>query len=127
MLPESIHVTSITAPSQPVKTSLDHDVALARAGGDVVLLREIAMLFLENYAKWMSDLRDAVTRGDTHGVERGAHGLKGSVANFGATAAVEAALQLEQAGRGKDLTEVEKVLNSLELALAALHPELEAL
>jgi HPt (histidine-containing phosphotransfer) domain-containing protein len=127
MLPESIHMTSITTPSQPVKTSLDHDVALARAGGDVVLLREIAMLFLENYAKWMSDLRDAVTRGDTYGVERSAHGLKGSVANFGATAAVEAALQLERAGRGKDLTEVEKVLNSLELALAALHPELEAL
>jgi hypothetical protein len=40
---------------------------------------------------------------------------------------VEAALELEQLGRRRNLTEVAKTLNTLELALAALRPELEAL
>jgi HPt (histidine-containing phosphotransfer) domain-containing protein len=108
-------------------TVLDRDVALARAGGDAVLLREIAALFLENYGDWLTELQGAVARGDAQGIARSAHGIKGSVANFGAVPAVDAALKLEQMGRQCDLAEVVKVLNSLELALAALHPELEAL
>jgi hypothetical protein len=70
---------------------------------------------------------EVVAGGDAYAVEPSAHGLKGSVANSGATAAVEAALRPEQAGRGRKPTAVLKVLNSLELALSALHPELEAL
>jgi len=106
---------------------LDHDTALARAGGDAALLQEIASLFLENYGQWMTELREAVARGDPPAIARGAHGIKGSVANFGAAEAVKAAFQLEQAGRNCDLREVAKVLDSLELALAVLRPELEAL
>ena len=40
---------------------------------------------------------------------------------------MEAALELEQIGRRRDLAEVTKAFNTLELALAALRPELEAL
>lgn len=109
------------------KRALDREMALSRAGGDIELLREIATLFLENYAQWMAEIREAATRGDAQALEHGAHGLKGSVANFGADAAVEAALELEQLGRRRNLTEVAKTLNTLELALAALRPELEAL
>ena len=37
--------------------SLDREVALARVGGDPELLKEIAVLFLENYQAWLSELR----------------------------------------------------------------------
>ena len=106
---------------------LDREVALARAGGDIELLREIATLFLENYSHWLNDLRGAVSSGNAHAIERSAHALKGSVANFGAGRAVEAAAQIENMGRRGDLAEVAEVLHTLELALAALRPELASL
>jgi HPt (histidine-containing phosphotransfer) domain-containing protein len=60
-------------------------------------------------------------------VERAAHGLKGSVANFGAQAAVDAAFQLEQMGRAGDVTGASQAIDTLALALSALHSELTVL
>lgn len=105
----------------------DKSVALSRVGGDAELLREIAMLFLDDYPKSLTELREAIATGDPKRIERTAHGLKGSVSNFGARPAVDAALQLETMGRSQKLIEVEQVLLTLELALAALRPELESL
>ena len=118
---------SLAAPPAAFEPLLDREMALSRAGGDIGLLREIAMLFLDNHAKWVAEIREAAECGDGQALELAAHGLKGSVANFGAEAVVEAALELEQIGRRRDLAEVTKALNTLELALAALRPELEAL
>jgi two-component system, sensor histidine kinase and response regulator len=108
-------------------TNMDRQLALSRVGGDAQLLKEIAVLFLEDYPKMMDRLREAAARGDAKSVERTAHGLKGSVANFGAKSAVDAALALEGMGRAQQLSEVEQVIRSLDLALAALRPELESL
>jgi HPt (histidine-containing phosphotransfer) domain-containing protein len=106
---------------------LDRTVALARVGGDVELLKEIATLFLDEYPRVLTDLHKALQAGDSKGVERSAHGLKGSVSNFGAQAVVDAAFQLEQLGRAQKLAEVSQVLTTLELALAALHTELASI
>lgn len=106
---------------------MDREVALSRVGGDEELLKEIAGLFLEDYPKAIADLRDAVAGADAHRLERTAHGLKGSVSNFGAQSAVEAALSLESMGRARKLDDAPRVLQMLELALAALRPELESL
>jgi len=48
-------------------------------------------------------------------------------AGGGAQPVVEAATTLEEMGRGHRLEEVEQVLRTLDLALAALRPELESL
>ena len=105
----------------------DRALALSRVGGDVELLKEIAVLFLNDYPKSLSELHQAVESGDARMLERTAHGLKGSVSNFGARPVVDAALQLETMGRAQKLVEVEQVLHTLELALAVLRPELESL
>jgi HPt (histidine-containing phosphotransfer) domain-containing protein len=105
----------------------DKDLALSRVGGDIELLKEIAILFLDDYPKSLSELREAVESGDAKRVERSAHGLKGSVSNFGARSAVDAAFELETMGRAQKMAEVRQVLQTLELALAALRPELESL
>ena len=110
-----------------VESAIDRRVALSRVGGDSELLREIAQLFLEDYPKCMEDIRQAANRGDAKHLERSAHGLKGSVSNFGAAAAVEAARSLESMGRAHQLAEVQQVIQTLDLALAALRPELESL
>src|SRR5690348_1804241 len=82
---------------------LDRPAALPRVGGDLDLLKEIAALFLEEYPRELDDLRTAIRTGDAHMLERTAHGLKGSVANFGARAAVDAAFLLEQFGKAGKL------------------------
>jgi len=82
---------------------LDRDLALERSGGDVELLRELADLFLAEYPSQLAALSSAVERADTEEVDRAAHMLKGSVANFGAAAAVNRLLELERAGRKCDL------------------------
>lgn len=106
---------------------LDHEVAMSRVGGDAELLKELAGLFLEEYPRLLAELREAHVQGDAKRVESTAHGLKGSVANFGAQPAVDAALIIEQLGRSGNLQGVGDVLQSLDLALLALRSELAVL
>jgi len=108
-------------------SGLDRELALSRVGGDVELLKEIAALFMEDYPNVLAELRAAAARGNSQRVERAAHGLKGSVANFGAQAAVDAALQLEQMGRAGDVSRASQTIDALALALDALGSELTAL
>lgn len=108
-------------------TSLDREVALARVGGDLELLKEIAGLFLEDYPNAQAELRTAAAEGDARAVERAAHGLKGSVANFGATPVFELARAIEGMGRARDLTGIDSKLEQLDRALAVLHRDLAVL
>jgi HPt (histidine-containing phosphotransfer) domain-containing protein len=106
---------------------LDRATALARVGGDLDLLKEIAGLFLDEYPRALDDIHKALTTGDAQTLERAAHGLKGSVANFGARAAVDAAFQLEQLGHTHKLDQVPQALAALERTLASLHAELSSI
>jgi two-component system sensor histidine kinase/response regulator len=106
---------------------LDRATALARVGGDVDLLKEIAALFLDEYPRELQNIRQALATGDAQTLERSAHGLKGSVANFGASAAVDAAFQLEQFGRAHKLDQAPPALAALERTLAFLHTELASI
>ena len=106
---------------------LDRELALERLGGDEELLREIARLFLDDYPKLMGELRDAVRSGDAKGIERSAHSLKGSVANFAAGPVCEAAFALEQIGRSGDVERSAAALQALDEAFAELRPALEDL
>jgi HPt (histidine-containing phosphotransfer) domain-containing protein len=108
-------------------TAFDRETALSRVDGDVNLLKEIAVLFLGDYPRALGELREAIAQGDATRLERTAHGLKGSVANFGAHAAVQAALAIENMARARKLAGVGPLLDQLEQALAALRPELERL
>ena len=102
-------------------------MALARVGGDEELLKEIAVLFLDEYPRSLGELHKAVEAGDSKAVERAAHSIKGAVSNFGARAAVDAAAQLEQLGRAQKLAGASLGLHSLEQALTALSQELSSL
>ncbi|MEI9812534.1 MAG: Hpt domain-containing protein [Acidobacteriota bacterium] len=106
---------------------LDQELAMSRVGGDADLLKELAVLFLEEYPRLLSEIKDGLQAGDAKRVERSAHGLKGSVANFGAKPAVDVAFQIEQLGRAGDLTTVAQAVATLDLTLLALHQELESL
>ncbi len=106
---------------------LDRAIALSRVGGDSELLQEMAQIFLDECPSQMEAVRSAVAARDPRAVERSAHSLKGSVGNFGATMAHQAALALEMLGRRGQLEEVDSALHNLEDAIEQLHPEITSL
>jgi len=69
----------------------------------VEFLDEIAALFAEDCPKLLADIRSAIEARNATALEHAAHTLKGSVANFGAEPAREAAFRLEMLGRSGDL------------------------
>ena len=107
--------------------SLDRQLSLSRVGGDLELLREIAVLFLDECPRSLLEIHQAVASADAAKLENAAHSLKGSVANFGASAAVAAALRLEQMGRAQQLVEAPQALRALEQALSVVCAELSTL
>ena len=108
-------------------TALNREAALARMGGDQELLHEIALLFLEEYPSALQNLRKAVETRDSLVIEHTAHTLKGSVLNFGAEAAAEAASRLEILGRTRKTVEFPGALETLEAAMVKVQAELVAL
>src|SRR5579863_8674618 len=104
---------------QPPENVLDLQLALSRVGGDEQLLREIAVLFMEECPGAIAEIKQAVADADAAKLENAAHALKGSVANFGARDAVQAAFRLEQMGRANDMSEAEGVVRKLQIALSA--------
>ena len=107
--------------------SLDHAVVLERLGGDEELLHEVAQLFLKEYPSLMAEIRKAAQAGDALRLERAAHSLKGSIANFGAESAVQAALTVEKIGRSGDMGRAVDAYEQLAALMNQLHPCFEQL
>ena len=106
---------------------LDLVAVLERVGGDEELLREITAIFLEDYPSLIGEIQAAIEAKDARRLEVAAHTLKGSVANFGAQDAIEAAYRLEQLGRNCQMVEAPEALRVLETRFSLLHPALEKL
>jgi CheY-like chemotaxis protein len=101
--------------------------ALNRIGGDEELLQEVCQIFLEESPKLLEKLRQAVAAEDAEGVVRAAHSLKGESSYLGAGRTSQAARQLEEMGRNRDLSRASERLATLEQELAGLHHDLKAL
>jgi two-component system sensor histidine kinase/response regulator len=101
--------------------------ALERVDGDRQLLGELATLFLQEYPQMLAEIREALASHDPKALQHSAHTLKGSVGNFGAQSASEAAFVLEKMGRQGDLSAAPGALTRLEAELARLQPALAAL
>jgi PAS domain S-box-containing protein len=107
--------------------NFDPKAALGRVDGDRELLKEIAGLFFEDTPRLLTEVRNAIQRGDGRALERSAHALKGSVSNFGARTASDAAYSLEQMGRKGDFAKAPETFARLERQVDLLLPALEAL
>jgi two-component system, sensor histidine kinase and response regulator len=117
------------APDKPAAptASWDKTEALDRIGGDEELLEELCQIFLEESPKLLQKLRQAVAAGDSDGVTRAAHSLKGESSYLGAGGASQAARQLEEMGRVKDLSRAGETLAVLEREVADLRRDLKKL
>jgi PAS domain S-box-containing protein len=106
---------------------MDWNAAVRHLEGDVELLKEIAQVFLDQSPTLLSVMREAAETGDGKSLERAAHTLKGSVSNFAAKGAFDAAHRLENMGRRGDLNDAEEAFDDLEQEIERLKPALVAL
>jgi len=106
---------------------LDREAALARAGGDLPLLQELAGLFRETSPGLMAEIRRAIDGQDADGLRSAAHTLKGSVGNFSARRAFDAAANMEAIGAQKTLERAAGLWAVLDRELARLNQALSEL
>jgi CheY-like chemotaxis protein/HPt (histidine-containing phosphotransfer) domain-containing protein len=114
-----------TGNDQPHIRAVDIDALLKSFDGDRDLVSMLAKVFADSSPGQLSELDDAVTRGDAEALASGAHALRGSVANFRAEAAVDAATRLEQLARSGDLSAADSALAVLQDEIEQLREELE--
>jgi CheY-like chemotaxis protein len=122
-----VNLTFSPESTASVNGLVDRQAALERVGGDETLLREIVGLFLDDYPKLLADVEAAVAAGDAARLRRAAHTLKGSVGNFGAQQAHDAARELELMGKSGDLSAAGPALDKLKQVMDQVRPALLAL
>jgi len=106
---------------------LDGDLALARLDGDRQLLKELVKLFQGEWPRMRDEIWQAIAERNLKALARAAHTLKGSVGNFAAPAAFDAALKLELMAHEGDLTQSEEACARLQEEIERLYPALEEL
>jgi two-component system sensor histidine kinase/response regulator len=104
---------------------LDMGLALARAGGDAELSRELAALFVSELPGWRKAIDEAVAAGSAAALRIAAHTLKGAASNCGAKLVCDASERLERAGREEKLEGVAELHEALLAELAKLLPRLD--
>jgi two-component system, sensor histidine kinase and response regulator len=82
-------------------SGIDFRAALAMAGGDVELLRDLAGAFLDEVPKLLHSLRIAVGQRDSESLQAAAHQLQGVMRCLHVEHALEQAQQLELLGEGE--------------------------
>src|SRR5262249_16944454 len=104
----------------------DLEAALNQVDGDRELLLEIIGLYFEERSGLMAGVQHSIERRDSDALERAAHKLKGSVGNFEARPAYEAAYRLEALGRQREWTDIDTGWAALESEIARLDHALTA-
>jgi signal transduction histidine kinase/DNA-binding response OmpR family regulator len=104
---------------------IDWQTAWANLEGDRNLLCELALLFLDDLPQQMEAIHRAADKIQAHDLERLAHRLKGSVGNFAAKPAFEAASHLEKIARQGEFEQVPHAVQALDHEIQRLQLALE--
>ena len=104
----------------------DPNDALARAAGDVSLVRELAAILLSELPTLRSELEGAAAEDDAAGLAQWAHRLKGAAGNLGAHRSAALAARLEQLAREGEPKQSREAAAALIESLAPLAETLRA-
>ena len=99
-----------------VSSDLPFDLSelLARVENDRELMRDLLLIFKDEFPRHLHSLSEAVNSSDGKSVTAAAHALKGMLANIAAAPAATAAAQLEQFGRRGEASRFPEALALLE-------------
>ncbi len=93
-------------------SGIDLQAALAMAGGDVGLLRELARAFLEEVPRLLCHLRSAVDEQDSESLQNATHQIQGVMRCLHIDPALQQAKQLELLSEGETDWQVAKSLQA---------------
>jgi serine/threonine protein kinase/HPt (histidine-containing phosphotransfer) domain-containing protein len=105
---------------QPSVRAFDGTCALARAGGDQDLLREIATAFVQEAPRLVTAIRSALARGDRTAVSHAAHDLKGAAGDCSANVIAQISDKIEKLAQVGDLAGASRGASSLDRELEAV-------
>ena len=108
------------------ETVFNMEEALETVGGDHDLLRRIIDMFFETGPGLVEAVEQALENKDPTALRQTAHKLKGTVGNFGAQAAFEAAFQMEKIGDTDDLSNGAQAFRNLQNEIGRLNDALKA-
>jgi PAS domain S-box-containing protein len=100
---------------------------LARVGGNVEVLEELIGVFRHDSSALLKEMADALNQKDSPTLHRTAHTLKGMINFFGASAAAQLALKLEELGKGADFTGSQETFSALRGEIESLQAELDSI
>jgi len=98
----------------------DRQSLMDRVGGNEEILKNIIKLFLEETPKQLKEIETQLASGDVVAATNGAHSIKGSAGNFGATQMRETAYCLEQLCREKQIDKANNTLTELKVCFDTL-------
>ena len=112
-----------------IPDGFDRASALARAGGDEALLRELAGVFLTEVPAWLAGVDRAIDAGDADAIAKAAHTVKGAVDACGVVGGYDAALALERHAKGTtfQLARARELASTLRGTVDAALPGLRSL
>ena len=106
---------------------IDTAMLVEQFDGDTELLQDIVRLFHDRCPAMLSNIRSAIGRRDGKALELAAHTMRGSVSMLAASAASDAARQLETIGRRGDLSSSDRACAHLETEIRRLEAALATL
>jgi two-component system sensor histidine kinase/response regulator len=109
------------------RRALDVPALLEWFSGNRKLLRSIVKTFRDDCPRMMARIRNALAANDANLLADGAHALKGSVGNFGPTAALDTIREMEKIARQGKLDGAWELYATLEDEIALLLPALHAI
>jgi len=104
----------------------DGDTILEAVGGNVKLLARVRDAFVSQSPRLITAMRDGIAQRNADVLYRSAHTLKGAISNFGMGEALDAAIQIERAGRDADFARASALLPKLEVAVRELEDRMSA-
>jgi PAS domain S-box-containing protein len=122
-----VPVTAAGESSAKTDGAIEGKVLLARFSGNRKLLQSLIKTFRHDCPKMMAKIRSALTTRGPRALADAAHGLKGSVGNFGVSSAFETAREMEKTGRQGKLDGAWELYATLEDDIARLLPALQAI
>jgi CheY-like chemotaxis protein len=124
---EQVRSTGRSGEEKPFRAVGKLELLLDSVMGDQALLAEMAELWLRDSTNQEKQLREGLDSGDAMMVQRAAHALKGSVGTFQASAAQEAANELEVFAKDGDLVGARKAFEKLSTQIHLVRQDLRRL
>jgi two-component system, sensor histidine kinase and response regulator len=117
-------VESSTEVSPVDEELIDWEEAMEGVQGDHEIFRQIVQVFFEESEQLMRELEECSARGDTAGIKRAAHSLKGAVLCIAAQPSVEIAVQIEECASHGDLSAVQSHISTMQKHLVCIRSSL---